>query len=45
MSGEIRVREPDFGEAIHAHIGIDVLEDTLSEKDQANGESDEEYCA
>jgi hypothetical protein len=38
--GEIRVWEADFGEAIHAHVGIDVLEDALSEEDQSYGDPD-----
>jgi hypothetical protein len=35
------MRKADSGEAMHAHVRIDVLEDALGDEDQADGDSDE----
>jgi hypothetical protein len=36
------MRKADPSEAIHAHIRVDVLEDALREKDQADSQPDKQ---
>jgi hypothetical protein len=40
---EVRMRKADLREAIHAHIGVDVLEDALREEDQAESQPNKQY--
>src|ERR1039458_3876554 len=43
MSSEVWVRKSDFRKAIDSHVGVDVLENSLGGKDQADGQADQEY--
>lgn len=43
MRGEVGMRKADPSEAIHAHIRVDVLEDALRAKDQADSQPNEQY--
>jgi hypothetical protein len=43
MGREVRMWKTNSRETIDSHVGVDVLEDALSEEDQANGQTDQDY--